>query len=126
MHRSYVIATALVGLGFAAVLLLVVPDLPVIPVLVIAAGVMALFFLFWIFGTYLPLRRFHPVQERFGFSANEEAPSTLTGCGGGIRFESSIMSFAKAAAHGFPSLSSSRIPPSRQSSFIERVSCIAS
>ncbi len=79
MHRSYVIATALVGLGFAVVLLLVVPDLPVIPVLVIAAGVMALFFLFWVFGTYLPLRRLHPVQERFGFTASEEYPSTLTG-----------------------------------------------
>ncbi len=42
-------------------------------------GCDGLFFLFWIFGTYLPLRRFHPVQERFGFTASEECPSTLTG-----------------------------------------------
>jgi hypothetical protein len=79
MHRYYVIAIALIGIGFAGVLFLAVPDAPAILVVTITGGVVGLFALFCLFGTYLPLRRFHPLQERFGFVAGGENPDVLTG-----------------------------------------------
>lgn len=79
MHRSYFIATALMGVGFLGVVFLAVPDAPITLGLGISGAVAGLFILFWFFGTYLPPRRFHPVQERFGFTASEECPDTLTG-----------------------------------------------
>ena len=79
MHRSYVIAVTLTGIGFAGVLLLAVPNAPAILVVAITGGVVGLFTLFWLFGTHLPLRRFHPLQERFGFVASGENPDVLTG-----------------------------------------------
>lgn len=79
MHRSHIVAGILIALGFGAVMLLAEPGLPLMPILAVAVGVAALFFLFWLFGTYFPLRRFTPLKQRFGFAASEEQPDLLTG-----------------------------------------------
>lgn len=79
MNKDLLIATLLTAVGFSAVVLLAVPGVPIAPVLVVGLGVTLLFLLFWFFGQYLPLRRFVPLKQRFGFTEVPGDPDLLTG-----------------------------------------------
>lgn len=110
MDRSYLIAAALIALGLAAGLLFAVPEAPILPILIAAAVVGALF---WLFGDYLPLRRFRPLKERFGFTEGadlleplgryqkEKRPDILTGMWGNYRVQ---IQYESASRHRSPSL----------------------
>lgn len=68
------ISIALIVGGFAMVMAIASPGLPVVILLIVSAFVAALFWLFWFFGENIPLRRFQPLKERLGF---KEGPDLL-------------------------------------------------
>lgn len=79
MNKDLLIAALLTAVGFSVVVLLAVSGVPVAPVLVVGLGAALLFVLLWFFGACLPLRRFVPLKQRFGFNVVPGDPNLLTG-----------------------------------------------